>query len=108
MSHTRREKLTPVTPESPCPVCAGDHKCSVGDGGLILCGRRDGPVPGFDHRGPSPGDARFHIYRRADAPPPNRSNKPNPSRDWGGIARDYAARFDADARAELRTPRAAA
>ncbi|WP_157469121.1 hypothetical protein [Gemmata sp. SH-PL17] len=102
----RREKLTAVTPESPCPVCAGDHKCSVGDEGLILCGRRDGPVTGFDHRGPSPGDAQFHIYRRYDASTPNRPskpNKPNTSRDWGVIARDYAARFDADARAELST-----
>ncbi|WP_162667652.1 hypothetical protein [Gemmata massiliana] len=104
MNHTRREKLTAVTPESPCPVCAGDHKCSVGDGGLILCGRRDGPVLGFDHRGPSRGDGQFHIYRRADAPTPdrpNKPNKPNTPRDWGVIAREYAARFDADARTEL-------
>jgi hypothetical protein len=52
----RWEKMKAVTKDRPCPVCEGDHKCSVGDGGLILCGRRDGPVSGFRHLGASKGD----------------------------------------------------
>ena len=33
--------LRPVTRENPCPVCSGDHKCSVGDDGdFIICGRK--------------------------------------------------------------------
>lgn len=100
----RREKMTAVTKAHPCPVCEGDHKCSVGDAGLILCGRREGKVSGFRHYGPSNGDPQFHVYRRGDDPPapvvgvPPKSNTP---RDWNKLARTYAGRFDADARTEL-------
>ena len=61
-----RETMTAASRERPCAVCGGDHKCSAGDGGLILCGRRDGPVPGFRHLGPSAGDPQFHLYRAGD------------------------------------------
>lgn len=57
--------LRSVTPEAPCPVCTGDHKCSVGDGGdFIICGRRDSTVPGFRHNGAAAADPQFHLYRR--------------------------------------------
>lgn len=102
----RRERLTAVTKTAPCQVCGSDHKCSRGDGGLIVCGRRDGPVPGFRHLGPSKGDPQFHLYRRddgADPPAPAlaRKPKPNPPRDWGAAAIRYAKDLTADARAEL-------
>ena len=85
----RHEKMTPVTKQAPCPVCEGDHKCSVGDGGLIVCGRRDGLTPGFRHLGACRGDPQFHLYRRAaDEPPPagtRKAPKPTTPRDWGGL-----------------------
>ncbi len=100
-----REKMTGVTEQNRCPVCDGDHKCSVGNDGLIICGRRDGPVPGFRHLGPAESDPQFHLYRRNDddAPPPRPkpSRNPDTPRDWGKMARDYAKRFDAEARSEL-------
>jgi hypothetical protein len=102
---TDREKLKAVTKANPCPVCEGDHKCSVGDGGLILCGRRDGPVPGFRHLGPADGDPQFHLYRRDDplAGPAKSPKAPKPPRDWDKAARAFAEGFDAAARAELAT-----
>ena len=96
--------MTPVTKQNPCPVCEGDHKCAVGDGGLILCGRRDGPAPGFRHLGPSRADPQFHLYRRDDDPPASgqkKPPKPTAPRDWNHIAQGHAERFNADARAEL-------
>ena len=101
-----KEKLTAVTAAAPCPVCGGGHKCSRGDGGLILCGRRDGPVPGFRHLGPSAGDPQFHLYRRDDgAEPPAgaRTNRPKlkPPTEWGVIAARHAAGFTPEARDEL-------
>lgn len=63
---TAPEKLTPVSPKSPCPVCNGTHKCSVGNAGLIVCGRTSDPAEGFRHLGPSKKDSQFHLYRRAD------------------------------------------
>jgi hypothetical protein len=104
--HTgRREKMTPATKQRPCPVCEGDHKCSVGEDGLVLCGRRDGPVPGFRHLGAAKGDPQFHLFRRdGDNPPPvgaKTPTNPNPPRDWGAVALALARGFDAEARAEL-------
>ncbi|MDY3560224.1 toprim domain-containing protein [Gemmata sp. JC673] len=97
----RREQLTAVTGARPCPVCAGDHKCAVGDGGLILCGRCEGPVLGFRHLGPSKGDPQFHVYRRDEAPVPVAAPKGRPPRAWGEVARACATAFGPDARAEL-------
>ncbi|MBA4062992.1 MAG: hypothetical protein C0501_04655 [Isosphaera sp.] len=90
---------------APCAVCGGDHKCSRGDSGLIICGRRDGPVPGFRHLGAAKGDPQFHLFRRDEgadaAPAPARKPKPTPPRDWGVDAARYAKGFTAEARQEL-------
>lgn len=114
----RREQLRPASKSNPCPVCDGDHKCSVGDGGLIICGRRDGPVPGFRDLGASEKDSQFHLYRRDDHVPiqssadrqrrakSTRSNSEKPGKEvddptlqssnqesiyWGERARLYAS-----------------
>lgn len=115
-----REAMTGVSAARPCPVCAGDHKCSVGDGGLILCGRRDGPIPSFRHLGPSRADPQFHLYRADDGRPAGRAVnriarnriRPHPSRagdgrpgaaprDWPAVARECAGRLTPDSRRAL-------
>jgi hypothetical protein len=94
-----REKITAASAARPCPVCGGDHKCGSGDGGLILCGRRDGPVAGFRHLGPSKKDPQFHLYRAEDDP----ASVPAKPRgvDWPAAAARHAEGFTAGARAEL-------
>lgn len=64
----QKSRLKSVSREHPCPVCGGDHKCSVGDDGVILCGRRQGEQPGFACLGPARGDPQWCLYRRADDP----------------------------------------
>lgn len=63
-----REKLKSVTKARPCEICQGDHKCSRGHDGFILCGRTSGPVPGFVYLGQAKGDAQFGQYRRERDP----------------------------------------
>jgi putative DNA primase/helicase len=98
----RREKMKAVTKSHPCPVCEGGHKCSVGDAGLILCGRREGPVNGFRHLGASQGDPQFHLYRRDDGKIPNRSSSKTPSNgratDWEKVAKEHASRMTPEVR----------
>ena len=106
MSKREKEKMTPVSKSAPCEVCGGDHKCSRGDGGLLICGRRDGPTPGFRHLGPSKGDTQFHLFRRDDGSDPPaaataRKPTPKPPRDWGATAKLYADRLTPETRAEL-------
>ncbi len=103
--------MLPVSKQQPCPVCEGNHKCSTGDRGLILCGRRDGPVPGFRHLGPAKGDPQFHQYRREDGtepplrgslrPPQPKPGKPPAGKDWPAIARRCAEQLRPDTRREL-------
>jgi hypothetical protein len=82
-------------------VCGGTHKCSTGDGGLIVCGRRDGPVAGFRHLGPSKGDPQFHLYRAdAGTDVPDRPRKAR-LKDWPALARQLAGGFSPAARDEL-------
>lgn len=92
------EKLTPVSKAHPCRVCGGDHKCSTGDGGLLICGRRSGDVVGFTHLGESK-DPQFHLYR------PEGEDRPAPRKrkatDWEERAAGFAAEFDAKARQKL-------
>ena len=106
-----REHMTSVTKGAPCEVCGGDHKCSRGDEGLIICGREDGPVSGFHHLGPAKGDDQFHLFRLDDGTDPpaaiaNSKPKPKPkqpqgARDWGAEATRFAKCFTLEARAEL-------
>jgi hypothetical protein len=94
-----RETMYAVTPDKPCPVCRGDHKCSVGDGGLILCGRMSVSVEGFRHLGPSEKDSQFHLYRISKdmSQPTPTPNKP----DWSGEAIRHAGQLTPQARAVL-------
>jgi hypothetical protein len=63
-----RTRLKEVNRANPCPVCEGIHKCSIGEDGLIVCGRSDGPVPGFVFLGKAKNDEQFTLYRREDDP----------------------------------------
>jgi hypothetical protein len=62
-----KTKLSAVSRSRPCPVCDGNHKCSRGSDGLILCGRRSGAQPGFVHLGPAKDDT-WHLYRTENDP----------------------------------------
>ena len=90
--------LRAVTPDDPCPVCSGDHKCSVDEAGhFIICGRSRGVAPGFLDFGPAQGDPQYNLYRsrtrRADsvvaAASTGRSAGPDPATDWGRLALGY-------------------
>lgn len=96
---TPATKFESVTRSARCAVCGGNHKCSRGGDGLILCGRRSGPQPGFVHLGPAK-DEMWHLYRtendpvlldreRLRAPPPKAP--PRPSVDWAARAKQLAA-----------------
>jgi hypothetical protein len=69
MTAGARTKLRPVTRASPCAVCGGNHKCSRGDDGVIMCGRPPEVAPfGFVDLGPAEKDSQFRLYRRTDDP----------------------------------------
>jgi hypothetical protein len=61
-------KFRSVKHGSPCPLCQGTHKCSVGDDGVLMCGRVSGEVPGFVRLGPAKKDPQFTLYRREGDP----------------------------------------
>jgi hypothetical protein len=103
-----------VTPTHPCPVCEGNHACSVGDDGSIFCGRREGPQTGFVCLGPCQGNTHFQIYRRADDPKlqqnqrNGRSSSPGfkvhtngQAKDWGQETRRFAGQLTDARRIEL-------
>lgn len=96
---TLATKFKSVTHSSPCPVCCRNHKCSLANDGLILCGRRSGPQPGFVHLGHTK-DEIWGLYRlegdavlmererlRTSLPKP----PPRPSVDWPARAKQLAA-----------------
>ena len=79
-----RTVLREVNGRAPCAVCGGDHKCSRGADGLIVCGRHSGPQPGFVDLGPCPKDSTWHLYRLEDSidrPVPVVREKPEESKD---------------------------
>ncbi len=64
-----RARLKGVTKSAPCEICQGNHKCSRGEDGFILCGRPpDLPPSGFIFLGRARGDEQFGQYRRSDDP----------------------------------------
>jgi hypothetical protein len=90
----RKTKLFPVCPSQPCPVCNGDHKCSTGADGLILCGRTTGHVDGFEYFGPAKKDPEFALYRSNGDEPfkadhPASKDDEGPAIDWGQRAESY-------------------
>jgi hypothetical protein len=111
MVRERQTKFKPATKGQPCPVCGGDHKCSIGQDGFICCGRRKGPQPGFVHFGPAQGDEQYHQYRREGDPVVEerergcqQANGQHASRtDWPALARQYQAALTPRLRDELAT-----
>jgi replicative DNA helicase len=98
-----------ATKERRCPVCDGDHACSVGDDGFIFCRRRSGPQPGFVYLKQAGRDDQWAQYRRDDdpafankqTPPKHHANGRAPSQDWKREARRLAAALTGARRAEL-------
>jgi hypothetical protein len=92
-----RETFREASRARPCPVCGGDHKCSVGSGGFLLCGRRTGAVAGFVFLGRTT-DGVWGEYRRADDPA-FQSSEPRPvfgsttTIDWAGVHAACRAAF---------------
>lgn len=93
-----KTKLQAVTRSRPCRVCSGNHKCSHGADGLIVCGRHSSPQAGFVYLGPAKGDSQFHLYRSENDPlirdrERNRLPVPKsplcPPVDWLDIAERY-------------------
>jgi replicative DNA helicase len=90
----RKTKLCAVSPSRPCPVCNGDHKCSTGADGLVICGRSKGHVDGFEYLGPAKKDPEFALYRsEGDEPckagPSKGGGLGGPAIDWGQLAESY-------------------
>src|SRR5271156_1196952 len=53
-------------PGEPCPVCAREKSCSIGEDGLIMCIGGKGPVPGWRFLGLAKRNPGFGLYRAAD------------------------------------------
>jgi hypothetical protein len=90
----RKTKLSAVCPSQPCPVCNGDHKCSTGADGLIMCGRKKGSVDGFVCLGPAKNDPEFSLYRSkgdesCNGDQPASDEDKGPAIDWGQRAESY-------------------
>ena len=86
-----KTQLRAVTAEHPCPVCGGNHKCTIGDDKVIFCGRRSGAVPGFRCHGPAAGDPQFWVYRFVDEQFENQGDDDHDAEDqqseinWGKL-----------------------
>ena len=114
----------PVTKAHPCAVCQGDHKCSRGDDGLLMCGRSSGEVVGFVCMGKANGDEQFSMYRRVGDPELDKDDgrfrqgrrssaggassnghaangHAGPSSDWQVKVEEHVKRFNATARTKL-------
>jgi hypothetical protein len=92
-----------VTKGKPCPVCEGDHKCSLGADGSILCGRRTGEQPGFRCCGPAKRDPTWTVYLPADHlnHPNGNGHAHHPPTDWPGKAQEFETALTPELRLEL-------
>jgi hypothetical protein len=101
--NVEKTNLRPVTRQAPCAVCGGDHKCAHGADGLILCGRRNGPQPGFVYLGPCAKDPTWHLYRHQGQPAPRPPlAAPSPARtDWNERLRSLVKQLGSEAAVEL-------
>src|SRR5688572_12042666 len=68
MIHPERTALRAATRAKPCELCGGDHKCSRGEDGLLVCGRRHDNIPNYVRIGPCEKDGQFTLYRREGDP----------------------------------------
>jgi hypothetical protein len=107
-----KSRRIPYTRHNHCPICDGDHKCSVGEDGLHMCGRTSGPVQGFKYLGKCKGDDQFSLYRREDDHRLQddgywNGHRPSPARtvkskiDWPSVSRRYEQQITDDLRREL-------
>jgi hypothetical protein len=109
MAQAAKTKLKEVSRAYPCEVCGGDHKCSRGEDGLMLCGRRSGPQPGFVYLGQSAADPQWGMYRRDDdphlsngqPPPSDNGHEYKAPPDWDAKAKTYAKALTPARRREL-------
>jgi hypothetical protein len=110
-----RTKTIPVNKSRPCVICRGDHKCSVTTDGLVLCGRKRGPVTGYIYLKQAPKDEQFALYRREGDPvlvereqrwreqhplPPSNGHTAN-GIDWTARARECQDALTPELRDEL-------
>ncbi len=108
----RQTKTKPVSRTQPCEICGRDHKCARGQDGLILCGRREGPQPGFVYLGQCEKDPQWALYRREGDALLNgdRPQCPKPSKngstcklppDWDATVQGYVKALTPERRREL-------
>ena len=96
----------PVAKANPCSVCQGDHKCSRGADGLLVCGRRSDAQPGIVHLGPAKDPTAWPTTSVCPARPSTASSPsaaragPGPSAKWtAAIASSASNSATATARA---------
>jgi hypothetical protein len=84
----RATKFKSVSAANPCAICWGNHKCSRGEDGLFVCGRKSGHVFGFVYLGQAKKDDQFALYRREGDPLLNSDAKRNGhhAKHWSGKA----------------------
>lgn len=107
-----RTKFKTVTKAKPCAVCGGDHKCSLGEDGLMLCGRESGEVLGFVFLGQCKADPQWSEYRAIGDPLLHQGDRRSTAgkqqgqanghagnghapQDWARTAQKYAEHFRA-------------
>src|SRR4051812_9432208 len=115
---TAKATFKAVTRGNPCAISRGDHKCSRGNDGEVMCGRVTGPVPGFVFLKKCK-DEQFSLYRVEGDPRlddgdwKQRSNGNahaaangsvnHAALDWAARARQFARNLTPELRAELAT-----
>jgi putative DNA primase/helicase len=95
----------------PCPLCEGIDGCSIGDDGLIMCRRRQGPQVGFVCLGPAGQDPQWTLYRREGDPKLEDNDRParvspngqssTPEIDWRARADRFAQNLTPERAREL-------
>lgn len=105
MSATKRK---PVSKASPCPICGGNHKCSIGDDASIFCGRTHEDTPGFKRCGKT-SCGLWSIFRSFDDPALRHRGEQEPAVDlsfldakpWASIFAQHEAAMTAERQGEL-------
>jgi hypothetical protein len=99
-----KPRLTQVTPANPCPVCGHGNSHCARRNRLILCRKSQGPVSGFDYKGPSKKDSQWAIYLDPQGAPQPHPGPPGASGhpiDWSARAAQYANALTIQTRYQL-------